>query len=447
MLKNGERQVAPTRDGIRRDHVARYEFAAQSMSGDDLAIIDVACGVGYGARILAEAGASVAAVDYSKEALDYAKEHYAHARVKYHLADVSDGAVLPPAHAAVCYETIEHLEDPRPLLSSLNAAAQILFASVPNEEVYPDKHVAFHHRHYTRRDFEQLLNECGWKVLEWWGQTGPESDVEPNVSGQTLIAVCTRDERCLHREPPEHVAICGIGPSLNQYVEVTKSLGGRRAYCDEVWGVNCLGDVFACDVVFHMDDVRIQEIRAEARPGSNVAHMVDWLKGYRGPVITSRAHEDYPGLIEFPLEAVLNDLGHDYFNNTVAYAIAYAIHIGVKKLSIFGCDYTYPNAHDAEKGRACVEFWLGYARARGINLVIAKTSSLMDALYDRAERLYGYDTVDVAVNVQDDGSVQVEMAEREKLPTADEIEARYDHAKHPNAMVSAAEEKPCSIES
>jgi hypothetical protein len=50
-----------------------------------------------------------------------------------------------------------------------------------------------------------------------------------------------------------------------------------------------------------------------------------------------------------------------YFNSTAAYAVAYAIHMGVKKISVFGMDFTYPNAHDAEKGRACVEFWLGIA--------------------------------------------------------------------------------------
>jgi hypothetical protein len=48
---------------------------------------------------------------------------------------------------------------------------------------------------------------------------------------------------------------------------------------------------------------------------------------------------------------VINSCGIAYFNNTAAYAVAYAVHIGVKKITLFGCDYTYPNAHDAEKGR------------------------------------------------------------------------------------------------
>jgi hypothetical protein len=163
---------------------------------------------------------------------------------------------------------------------------------------------------------------------------------------------------------PNHVAILGMGPSLAQYMAIVRGLCGRSAYCDEVWAINGLGDVFQCDRIFHMDDVRIQEIRAAAAPESNIANMLRWLKKHPGPVMTSRAHPDYPGLVEFPLEDVINDLGFAYLNNTAAYAVAYAIHLGVKKISLYGCDFTYANAHDAEKGRACVEYWLGFAKAR-----------------------------------------------------------------------------------
>ena len=437
MLNSGERQVSPTRDGIRRDHLARYEWAAKLLQG--ARVVDLACGIGYGTQLLAENGCAAIGIDRDEETIEYANKHYKHAGNKFYSADVTNGVKLPEMDAAVCFETIEHIEDPRPLLKALHQSAPILIASVPNEEVFPWKNYAFHFRHYTQDEFTQLLNECGWTPVSWYGQEGPESEVEQDVNGRTLIAVCERTEDIRALQLPEHVAIVGLGPSINQFVEITKRMGGRRAYCDEVWGINALGDVLACDVVFHMDDIRIQESRAQARPESNIARMVDWLKGYDGSVVTSRAHRDYPCLVEFPLEAVLNDLGHDYFNNTAAYAVAYAIHIGVKKISLFGCDYTYPNAHDAEKGRGCVEFWLGFARARGINIVIPKTSSLMDALNTTSERLYGYDTIDVSLDVQADGSVKVGMSERADIPTADEIEQRYDHSAHPNALVANEE--------
>jgi hypothetical protein len=226
----------------------------------------------------------------------------------------------------------------------------------------------------------------------------------------------------------KHIAILGLGPSLDQYLELTKRAGGRHRFCDETWAINALGDVFACDLVFHMDDVRIQEIRAKAAPESNIAAMVQWLKTSTVPVVTSRKHPDYPALVEFPLEDVLNHLGHDYFNNTAAYAVAFAIHAGVAKISLFGMDYTYPNVHDAEKGRACVEFWLGQAHARGLQINLPKSTTLMDSMYPQASRLYGYDTLDIEFNVQPDGVLKLAMTERSTLPTAEQIEKLYDHS-------------------
>lgn len=230
--------------------------------------------------------------------------------------------------------------------------------------------------------------------------------------------------------PPEHVAIIGMGPSGNQYLALTRQAGGRSNFCDQTWGINAIGDVFACDLVFHMDDVRIQQIRADARPQSNIAAMLRWMRKTATPIITSRSHPDYPTLMEFPLEEVINDLGFAYFNNTAAYAVAYAIHIGVQRLTLFGMDYTYPNAHDAERGRACVEFLLGIAASRGIKLRVPQTSSLMDACHTLESRLYGYDTHKLEL-VQGAERLQVQFREREHLPTADEIEARYDHSVHP----------------
>lgn len=440
-MQAGERQVAETIDGIRRDHVARYEWVAKQLPAGSW-VIDLACGIGYGASILAAAGHIAHGFDIDREAIEYGQKHYEHPRMSLGCADGNN----PPAtfgeyDAAVSFETIEHLEDPRPLLRALRASAPVLFASVPNEDVMPWRRAdgattAFHYRHYTKAQFKALLEECGWCVTGWHGQEGPYSEVEAHNTGRTLIAIAQREAVADHPTDDEaaeglagkHVAILGLGPSLDQYLEITKRQGGRSKFCDQTWAINALGDVFACDLVFHMDDIRIQEIRAKAAPASNIAAMVKWIKHSPVPVVTSRAHPDYPALVEFPLEQVLNDLGHDYFNNTAAYAIAFAIHTGVEKISLFGMDYTYPNAHDAEKGRACVEFWLGLAQARGIKIVLPKTTTLMDACYPRASRLYGYDTLHVNLQPQADGVVKVSFTERETLPTAEQIERNYDHS-------------------
>ena len=112
--------------------------------------------------------------------------------------------------------------------------------------------------------------------------------------------------------------------------------------------------------------------------------MLRWIKTSPVPVVTSRTHPDYPALVEFPLEDVLNHFGHEYFNSTAAYAVAFAVHTlaaleGERQISLFGMDFTYPNTHQAEKGRACVEFWVGHAQARGIKVNLPTSTSLLDA--------------------------------------------------------------------
>lgn len=226
----------------------------------------------------------------------------------------------------------------------------------------------------------------------------------------------------------KHIAIIGLGPSSAEYLNLIKQAGGRSNFADEVWTINAMGDSLACDMVVHMDDVRIQEIRAAARPESNIAAMLKWLKTTKTPVLTSRAHPDYPALFEFPLEEILNSNGAIYFNNTAAYAVAYAIHVGATRISLFGMDYTYENTHHAEKGRACVEFWLGKAHSYGIEISTPKVTTLLDSNLTDAQRCYGYDTQLVEFKLDEDGLMRLEFTERESLPSAEDIEAAYNHA-------------------
>lgn len=232
-----------------------------------------------------------------------------------------------------------------------------------------------------------------------------------------------------------HIVIVGLGPSAEAYMDHVKRLGSRHAFADEVWAINGVASVLDCDLVFHMDDVRIQEIRAKAKPRSNIAAMLKWLRTTRVPVMTSFAHPDYPTTISFPLEEVVNKLGRGYFNNTAAYAAAYAIFRGATKISIWGADYTYANSHQAERGRACLEFWLGYAASKGILIATPSNTSLLDAVDDNDDTdipSYGYDAVKISCERSDDGVMKLTMTPRDRLPTAAEIEAAYNHDKPPS---------------
>lgn len=456
MLKSGERQVATRREEVREDHTARYDWAAKTLPPNSY-VIDLGCGIGYGAKILADAGHRVFAIDTDVETIAHAQAHFAHENIEF-LAAPAEAIYLPTADAAVCFEVIEHLADPLPVLAKLCEAAPILLASVPNEDVFPWRpEYAFHHRHYRQGEFRRLLSEAGFDTHAVWGQEGIRSPVA-DVTGRTIVVEARAAEpaemseggwyRIRNRQAAEkqaeplspaaepqgigHVVILGMGPTAEQYVDLAKRLGGRRRFADQVWAINGIADVVQCDLVFHMDDIRVQELRAAAAPNSNIAEMVKWLKTSPVPVITSRAHPDYPALREFPLQDVINSLGMAYFNGTAAYAAAYAIFMGATKISLFGCDYSYENSHQAEKGRGCLEFWLGFAAARGIELGFADRTSLLDTIDEPADEgvlnVYGYDFDHVLIDVID-GAAQVRFEPKENPPTAAQIEARYDHSR------------------
>jgi hypothetical protein len=90
------------------------------------------------------------------------------------------------------------------------------------------------------------------------------------------------------------------------------------------------------------------------------------------------------------LEEVLRFVGPSqaYFVNSVPYVIPYALMIGVKRLVLYGVDYEYPGIDARENGRACCEFWIGWALAKGMLVQVTESSSLLDARKGRV--FYGY---------------------------------------------------------
>lgn len=315
-LNNGERQVAPTVDGIRRDHVARYEFAARMIPAESR-VIDFACGIGYGTKMLAEVGHVVNGYDVNADAIAYARNHYQHPRACFLTEDGRAPVDLSEAAAAVCFETIEHIKDPLPLLKALHKAAPLLLASVPNEVVMPyGDGYAFHCRHYTPAQFEGLLQRAGWKVTEWWGQEGPESEVERDVMGRTVIAVCTRmDGTELQPETVEETAGLGrggqaldrllripgvrsvldVGSGFGVHAQIMRSFGKTVTtvsleapadhVCDFVeWGgqPESFDAVWACHVLEHQLDVGafLAACRRQLRDGGILAITVPPAKHF-----------------------------------------------------------------------------------------------------------------------------------------------------------------------
>lgn len=199
-----ERQVSPRLEGVRGDHKARYEFAAEQLAKKTpVLVVDAACGIGYGAHILAKAlpSTKVVAFDLDEEALEYAKKYYALPNIEFRKQDLGcERFCLEGADAVVSFETLEHLEDEDFFMESINQVLRnggSLFCSSPNEEIYPfDKEVVpYHVRHHTDEQMRELMTKHGFITDGFYTQVSRElGNVIPGSHGLYHLLSCTKVE-------------------------------------------------------------------------------------------------------------------------------------------------------------------------------------------------------------------------------------------------------------
>jgi SAM-dependent methyltransferase len=133
----GERMVPEVSGGPTFwEHLYRYNYASRFVKGKR--VLDIACGEGYGAAALQQAGAvHVTGVDISEDACKHAHRRYG--------LDVRVGSAeqIPLADASVdtvvSFETIEHVSNPLRFLDECGRVLTpggTLIISTPNKEVY-----------------------------------------------------------------------------------------------------------------------------------------------------------------------------------------------------------------------------------------------------------------------------------------------------------------------
>lgn len=158
------------------EHLARYQLARPLCAGRT--VLDMACGQGYGTRLIADWGAErVVGVDVSAEAIERARALFQRPGVEYLVASAETVDSLLPAGGfdlIVSLETIEHVPDPARFLRALRKLARddaTIIVSCPNDHIYfsPDEPGnPFHLRRYTLEDFVRESEAVLGRATAWY---------------------------------------------------------------------------------------------------------------------------------------------------------------------------------------------------------------------------------------------------------------------------------------
>jgi len=186
-------------------HLDRYRFAAShTMAGR---ILDIACGVGYGTKLLFDTTPEchyALGVDTDQDSITYARNRYQKAGIAFELGDAMTFTSTEPFDSIVTLETIEHLPNPQDFMKhllSLLRPGGTFIASVPTTPTVDAN--PYHLHDFTERSFRHMTAQFPLKEMASYQQ---EQSFNP-------VVVLTRSESRLADLRPNLLSYYAHHPS------------------------------------------------------------------------------------------------------------------------------------------------------------------------------------------------------------------------------------------
>ena len=194
-LNSGERQTAQTLEGIRKDHLFRYELASnfleKEFNQNKTYGADIFCGNGYGSYVVASKlkNTKILSIDASKEAIELANNYYKiENRIKFINKFFPFELEKDKYDYVISFESIEHIQDDIQFIETIISAIKnngYWFLSTPNEEKMSLKknNNKFHFRHYTNKIVNDIFKKYNLKVIEQYGEDTYSIDKNGLITG------------------------------------------------------------------------------------------------------------------------------------------------------------------------------------------------------------------------------------------------------------------------
>lgn len=169
---SSERQLDNEKNPWWGEHIHRYVEAEKLLSRQELNILDIACGSGFGSNFLALKGHHVIGADISEETIIDCKRKYQSKNLNF---EVIDGTKIPfPDNyfdVIISFETIEHTTEFQNMLNEFKRVVKsdngIILISTPNFLINsPDGVIInkYHTQEWGYEDFKNLLKSTFFSV-------------------------------------------------------------------------------------------------------------------------------------------------------------------------------------------------------------------------------------------------------------------------------------------
>lgn len=171
----GERFLPDLEGEIAYEHWHRYAFAQQLVTGKR--VLDIACGEGYGASLLARSADYVIGGDIDQEALSGAHQRYQTGKNLSFARTSCDLLAFAPASfdVVISFETIEHIATQEAMLGEIKRVLKpegMFCLSSPNKAQYSDARNytnPFHVKELYREELAELLQKY-FPATRWFNQ-------------------------------------------------------------------------------------------------------------------------------------------------------------------------------------------------------------------------------------------------------------------------------------
>ena len=159
---------------IEEDHVNRNLFLKPYITKNHN-VIDIACGTGFGTKIISQWTNNILGVDISTEAISYAKKVYHELNKKFTVGNAVNFSSPTKYDRVVSYETIEHISEYEKVIRNYNKLLitnGLLFISSPNRlitspncrELSDKPKNKFHTQEFTINELTNFVNNFGFQV-------------------------------------------------------------------------------------------------------------------------------------------------------------------------------------------------------------------------------------------------------------------------------------------